>query len=112
MKDETPGLIAPLNPPQMEAEAGRDIRSLMLSAPAWDEMFVPELLHLARNHVALRAALGFLLEKAQVENNQLLVAETEIEVFRHQGAIRGLQSVYQTLLGQMEYLDENKEKLQ
>ena len=65
MKNEIPGLIAPTQAPQLEAESLLEIRDLMMAAPAWDPMLAPELLHLCRNFVAVRSAIGFALELAQ-----------------------------------------------
>ena len=112
MKNEIPGLIAPTQAPQLEAEGLLEIRDLMMAAPAWDPMLAPELLHLCRNFVAVRSAIGFALELAQAANQVLVVTDEPRDAFRAQGQIRGLQQYFQTLLSCLEEVDKNKESIQ
>lgn len=102
----------PIAPPQMEAESNQPILDLMFNAPKWDDAFAAELTILARKHVALRSALGYVLEVAKTYEQLLITGNEPADLYRAQGAIQGLQRVFNVLLTHMQEAEKNRETLQ
>lgn len=108
MEEEIPGFEMPLGPPQLEAEERKPLADLLMEAPKWDENMAIELVVLARRHVAIRSALGFVLELAKQHTDSLLTETDPAEIYRHQGAARSLmranEIVFTYLIQAEEYL--------
>ena len=102
----------PTAPPQMEAESTMPILDLMFNAPKWDDSFSAELLHLARKHVALRSALGYVLEIGKTYEQELITADDPPALYRAQGAIQGLQRAFNVLITHMQEAEKTRETIQ
>lgn len=98
-------LEMPTNVPQFEQDLTSSIVQLIEDAPKWESSFAVELVHLARQHVAVRALIAFPLEVARMFELKLRNEDELHELMRCQGAIRGLVQLHSIVLESLDSAD-------
>lgn len=103
----------PQSPPQLESEASAELMDLFFKAPDWDpEVLGVELVHVFRNHVAVRSMLRYALVMAKHAEIRLRGAESRKDIFRLQGELTGLTTFVNNVMKHLEEAEKPKETVQ
>lgn len=109
MKEPIAPFEMPTQPPSLGTEDQGELADLIYNALPFDESLAVELAFLVRKYVAVRSALGFAKERAQVQLEKLKKENDQVEIYRCQGRVDALEQLASVLLHMMQETEKPKE---
>lgn len=98
MSEFDQSMEAPTEPPQFDQEEDlqKSFQDLMDETPGWaaNPSFWAEFAHLYVQHASVRAAIGYATEISAEHMRNLRNCDESSEMYRAQGAIRGVEQFY------------------